>query len=105
MLWLILLLPGVAVGQTFVDFTAASGADNPSMYSTGAAAGDYDGDGDVDLYVTNWGTGGLAPANALYENDGTGVFVNVASQRGVANAGNSADAAWYDFDNDGDLDL
>jgi enediyne biosynthesis protein E4 len=105
MLWIILLLPAAAVAQTFVNVSEDSGTSNPGLYCTGAVAGDYDGDGDLDLYVTNWGTGVSIPANALYQNDGAGVFQDVAAGSGVANDGNSAAAAWSDFDNDGDLDL
>lgn len=104
-LWLAFLPPLVAEAQVLVDHTTASGTGNTGLYCTGAAAGDYDGDGDLDFYVTNWGTAVSVPVNALYENDGTGAFTDVAAARGVANAGNSSAAAWSDFDNDGDLDL
>ena len=63
------------------------------------AAGDYDNDGDVDLYVTNLGR------NALYENDGQGSFRNVASAAGLDHPGWGMAALWLDFDADGDLDL
>ena len=68
-------------------------------YGMGVAAGDYDNDGDVDLYVT-----ALGP-NALLRNDGSGVFENVAAQAGVADPGFGASAAFLDLDQDEDLDL
>ena len=68
-------------------------------YGMGVTAGDYDNDGDVDLYVTNIGR------NVLLQNDGKGSFQNVASVAGVADPGWGTSAAFFDFDADGDLDL
>jgi hypothetical protein len=65
----------------------------------GAAAGDYDADGDIDLYVTNVG------ANVLYRNEGDGTFTDVSVSQGVDHPGWGASAGWLDFDLDGDLDL
>ena len=64
----------------------------------GAAWGDYDGDGDLDLYVTANGP------DILYRNDG-GVFTDVAAEAGIVDVCNSYGAAWADYDNDGDLDI
>lgn len=83
---------------TFVDVTGGSGADDRG-YGMGVAAGDYDNDGDVDLYITN------VKENVLLNNDGTGIFTDVTSQAGVGNASWSASAAFVDIDLDGDLDL
>ncbi len=79
-------------------FEAANGIGD-SGYGMGVTAGDYDGDGDVDLYVTNVG------ANALLRNDGTGRFEDVAVMAGVAHPGWGTAAAFLDLDTDGDLDL
>ena len=68
-------------------------------YGMGVAAGDYDNDGDVDLYVTNVGE------NLLLRNDGNGGFTNVATAAGVADPGWGTSAAFLDLDLDGDLDL
>ena len=85
-------------GGAFVEAPNGHGA-NDTGYGMGVAAGDYDNDGDVDLYVTNVGS------NALYRNDGTGHFVNVAATAGVDDAAWSTSAAFLDLDDDGDLDL
>ena len=68
-------------------------------YGMGVAAGDYDNDGDVDLYVTNVGR------NLLLRNNGAGGFENVAEEAGVADPGWGTSAAFLDFDGDTDLDL
>ena len=81
----------------FTDVTAASGAGDPG-YGMGCATGDYDNDGDVDLYVTNYGP------NTLYRNDG-GRFTNVTEESGTGDAGWGTSAAFVDIDADGDLDL
>jgi hypothetical protein len=91
--------------QSFQNQTEASGARNSGLYGTGLAWGDYDNDGDPDLYVTNWGTAVSVPRNALYRNEGNGVFTDAAAALGVEVVSNSSAAAWGDYDNDGDLDL
>ncbi len=83
---------------TFDDVTAGSGTQAPG-YGMGVAAGDYDNDGDVDLYVTNLGS------NVLLQNDGSGRFTDVTARAAVAGEGWSTSAAFVDYDADGDLDL
>ena len=82
----------------FDDATTGSGVDVPG-YGMGVAAGDYDADGDVDLYVTNLG------ANVLLQNDGRGRFTDVTAKARVAGSGWSTSATFFDADEDGDLDL
>lgn len=68
----------------------------------GAAVGDYDGDGDLDIYVEL----GDADANALFRNRGDGTFEDVAAEAGVALPGHSGSGALFvDVDGDGRLDL
>jgi hypothetical protein len=81
----------------FVEVSGQAGAPG-SAYGMGCAAGDYDGDGDVDLYVTNLGP------NVLYRNDG-GRFTDVTAAAGVGDPSWSTSAAFVDYDADGDLDL
>jgi enediyne biosynthesis protein E4 len=83
---------------TFEDVTADSGAD-VAGYGMGVAAGDFDNDGNVDLYVTNFG------ANVLLKGDGHGHFTDVTAKAGVASSGWSTSAAFLDYDGDGYLDL
>ena len=68
-------------------------------YGQGLAAGDFDGDGFDDVYVTNLG------GNTLWRNQGDGTFENVTEAAGVADGRWSSSAAWADLDLDGDLDL
>lgn len=83
---------------TFEDVTDRAGVGDDN-WGIGVCAGDYDNDGLVDLYVTNFGP------NVLYRNQGDGTFENVAAKAGVADAGWSEGAAFFDADGDGDLDL
>ena len=83
---------------TFTDATADSGAQDRG-YGMGVTAGDYDGDGLVDLYVTNVGP------NVLLRNLGQGRFEDMTRTAGVAGDGWSSSAAFVDYDLDGDLDL
>jgi hypothetical protein len=72
-----------------------------SADSTGAAWGDYDGDGNLDLFVSNF----ESPLNFLYRNNGDGSFSRITGGE-IGNDGkNSEGCAWADFDNDGHLDL
>jgi hypothetical protein len=86
-------------GGHFEDVSAAAGL-NLSLYGMGVAAGDYDGDGDEDLYVTAVGP------NRLLRNDG-GHFHDVTADAGAAGAADawSTSAGFFDHDRDGDLDL
>jgi enediyne biosynthesis protein E4 len=83
---------------TFTDVTNKAGVAGGS-FGMGAAAGDYDGDGWQDLYVTSYGS------NILYRNNQNNTFTNVTEKAGVAAPGWSTCAVWFDYDNDGKLDL
>jgi len=83
---------------TFVDVTEQAGVGDKN-YGLGCCVGDYDNDGFLDLYVTNY------RSNILYHNNGDGTFVDVTRQAGVDDANWSAGCAFADVDNDGDLDL
>jgi hypothetical protein len=82
----------------FHDVTEGSGADDDG-YGMGVAVGDYDDDGDPDLYVTNYGP------NVLLRNEGGGRFTDVTSVSGVGHPGWGTSAAFVDHDADADLDL
>ena len=84
---------------TFEEITQRAGVSNDRICK-GAVFGDYDGDRDPDLYVSNLG----AP-NRLYRNEGDGTFVDVAAKLGVDEPITSFSCCWCDFDNDGWLDL
>jgi hypothetical protein len=83
---------------TFEDVSERSGA-GVRGYGMGVTAGDFDNDGDTDLYVTNFGS------NVLLKNDGHGHFVDVTAAAGVSSSGWSTSAAFLDYDADGALDL
>jgi hypothetical protein len=85
-------------GGAFTNVTSMAGVGNVGD-SFGTAWADYDGDGDLDLYVTNDG------ANVMYRNDGSGAFTDMTGEAGVGNTGDGHGTAWADYDGDGDLDL
>jgi hypothetical protein len=85
-------------GRRFEDVTDSAGVGFVG-YGMGAVWGDYDSDGDLDLYVTAYGP------NVLYENRGDGTFLDVTESAAVQDTRFSAGATWADFDRDGDLDL
>ena len=88
------LSPGL---PRFRDVTREAGLESV-FYGMGAAVGDYDNDGDDDIYVTALG------GNRLYRNRG-GRFEEVAERAGVRDSGWGTSAAFFDFDGDGYLDL
>ena len=83
---------------TFTDVTAQAGL-GVEMYGIGVAVGDYDNDGNIDIYITCVGP------NHLFRNLGGGKFVDMTKTAGVGDPGFSTSAAWFDYDNDGKLDL
>jgi hypothetical protein len=85
---------------TFEDVTAKAGV-SAHGWGQGAATGDYDNDGDEDLFVTYYGQ------NRLYRNSGDGTFVEIAERAGLKNARVrwGTGAAFIDYDRDGHLDL
>ena len=84
---------------TFTDVTGPSGLAT-DYYGMGVAVGDYDNDGDDDLFVTAVGP------NHLYANNGDGTFTDRSRTAGIGSADEfSTSAAWSDYDRDGDLDL
>jgi len=88
----------------FVDITSTSGLTNRGD-SVGAAWGDYDNDGYLDLFVTNLRLGGADTTNFLYRNRGDGTFVRVTEGVVANDAGHFLSCSWVDYDNDGWLDL
>ncbi len=84
---------------TFTDVTDRAGVAG-NGYSMGVAAADFDNDGWVDLFVTG------VRANTLYRNRGDGTFEDVTERAGLVSDGRwSIAAGWFDYDNDGLLDL
>ena len=90
--------PGAAQTLRFEDVTEPSGI-HATGYGMGVAVGDFDNDGDDDLYVLNLG------ANQLWRNDGEGRFRDVTEEAGVGDARWSVSASFADIDGDGLLDL
>jgi enediyne biosynthesis protein E4 len=119
---------------TFTDVSKAAGLDKDTGWATGVAFGDYDGDGNSDLFVAHYvdldlndlpsfgsrktceyhdvavqcGPRGLKGfPDTLYHNNGDGTFTEVAKQAGVSDSNRffGLGVVWSDFDNDGKLDL
>ena len=90
---------------TFTDVTLKAGVAGKGagdgVFRTGVAVGDYDNDGNLDLYVTADGP------NVLYRNNGDGTFTDVTAEAKVAGAASewSTSSGFFDFDRDGRLDL
>ena len=88
---------------TFEDVTSRAGLTGKALdFNFGVAVGDYDNDGNEDIFVCGAGS------NALYRNNGDGTFTEVTAASGIGGKPPdtlSVAAAWFDYDNDGLLDL
>ncbi len=85
---------------SFTDVTEHAGVGAEGLFGMGVAVGDYDNDGFPDLFVLGYGR------CILYHNNGDGTFSDVTPRAGVGNVGKwGSSAAWFDYDNDGKLDL
>ena len=95
----------------FTDVASSSGIEHIDG-GHGVAWGDYDNDGDMDLYITN-NSAILSTSpprsslgkNVLYRNNNDGTFTDVTDEAGVGSTLTSTEVTWVDYDNDGDLDL
>ena len=85
-------------GVSFEDVTEKAGVEDRG-WGGGCAVGDFDNDGDPDLFITNFGE------NAFYVNRGDGTFVERTSEAGFSDSRPSSSAAFGDLDGDGFLDL
>jgi hypothetical protein len=94
---------------TFTDVAETSGIDVTSYPGSGIASGDVDNDGDIDLLITGYGIPSDANRNRLYRNDGGLKFSDVTDGAGDLTIGGLVGVNWgnafFDYDNDGDLDL
>jgi enediyne biosynthesis protein E4 len=87
-------------GGKFRNITQEAGVGLPDRISAAAAFADIDNDGDQDLFVTS-----VRGGNVLFENDGHGHFKDISKDAGVDLASHSSGAFFFDYDNDGLLDL
>ena len=102
-----------AAGINFHHFPATRRSLMPEDMGSGLALGDYDNDGDPDLFLVNFYGSILEPIpantvkghHALYRNEGNGSFTDVSPLAGLDKASFGLAAAWGDYDNDNDLDL
>ncbi len=85
---------------TFTDVTDRAGVGAEGLFGMGIAVGDFDNDGFPDLFVCGYGR------CILYHNNGDGTFTDITARANVENPGRwASSAAWFDYDNDGRLDL
>ena len=87
-------------GGKFENITKEAGVGLPDRISVAASFADVDNDGDQDLFVTT-----VRGGNVLFENDGHGHFKDISKEAGVDLVAHSSGAVFFDYDNDGLLDL
>ncbi|MEE2759764.1 MAG: CRTAC1 family protein [Candidatus Thermoplasmatota archaeon] len=93
----------------FVDVSEEVGVGSTGVTTLGATWVDFDGDGDVDLYLSNYGRAdldypeGSGEQNQMFQNE-NGSFTDVTSQSNLGNPGHSSASVWADYDHDGDMD-
>lgn len=92
---------------SFTDVTALSGITTQPFQGYGFSFADPDNDGDLDFYICNYGVSSSGiDKNFFYENQGNGTFIDRSLSSGLHNGTNASFmAVWFDYDNDGDIDL
>jgi len=94
---------------TFTDASVETGVGSSNVTTIGATWVDFDGDGDVDLYLSNYGRAdlenpqGTGVANQMFLNN-NGSFQDVTAESRLGNPGHSSGSIWVDYDHDGDMD-
>lgn len=91
-------------GQEHFQIVQGSGLDQRGQ-GAGAAWGDFDNDGYLDLIVINWGYTNPPSTNFFYHNNGDGTFTQITNGPIATDVGYFMSCSWVDFDNDGWLDL
>jgi hypothetical protein len=90
---------------TFTDATIDAGLAGVHYPTQTASWGDYDNDGDVDLYIGNESSAAISAPGQLFRNNGNGTFTDVAAQAGVENQRYAKGVVWGDYDGDRRPDL
>src|SRR5256712_1168684 len=89
----------------FEDVTARAGVADSVAWKSGVTMADVNGDGRLDIYVSGVNYLGMKGRNVLYINNGDGTFTDRADEYGLGFSGYSTQAAFFDYDGDGDLDM
>jgi hypothetical protein len=89
----------------FEDVTEQAGVAGPEGWTTGVTMADVNGDERLDLYVSGVSYLSMRGRNVLYVNDGDGTFTDRTAEYGLEHVGFSTQAAFFDYDGDGDLDM
>ncbi|HEX6309807.1 MAG TPA: VCBS repeat-containing protein [Longimicrobiales bacterium] len=89
----------------FEDVTERAGVAGAGGWTSGVTMADVDGDGHLDIYISGVSYLTKEGRNVLYVNDGDGTFTDRTEQYGLAQAGYGTQAAFFDYDRDGDLDV
>ncbi len=89
----------------FEDITDRAGVADSVGWKSGVTMADVNGDGRLDIYVSGVTEVGGRGRNVLYINNGDGTFTDRAEEYGLAFAGYGTQAAFFDYDGDGDLDM
>ncbi|HEY8165676.1 MAG TPA: VCBS repeat-containing protein, partial [Gemmatimonadaceae bacterium] len=89
----------------FEDITERAGVSGPPGWTSGVTMADVNGDGRIDIYVSGVNYLSMKGRNVLYMNNGDRTFTDRTKEYGLEHAGYSTQAAFFDYDGDGDLDM